>query len=153
VALSLLAGVRTEEARALCWDHVVTWVDDAPGGSWSARSGSISPDQERPASQFMSGAPIGSPFTEVVLRPRVKVNSPDMIEKAVGLHRDAHEKCFIARSVNFQVRHEPVMEAAAARSARAVSGPRFALVAVGGLLGSVMVVTVLGRNSVCCWWV
>ena len=29
VALSLLAGVRTEEARALRWDHVVTWVDDA----------------------------------------------------------------------------------------------------------------------------
>jgi integrase len=31
VALSLLAGIRTEEARALRWDHVVTWVDDASG--------------------------------------------------------------------------------------------------------------------------
>ena len=31
VALSLLAGIRTEEARALRWDHVVTWVDDATG--------------------------------------------------------------------------------------------------------------------------
>ena len=29
VALSLLVGLRTEEARALRWDHVVTWVDDA----------------------------------------------------------------------------------------------------------------------------
>ena len=29
--LSLLAGLRTEEARALCWDHVVTWVDDTAG--------------------------------------------------------------------------------------------------------------------------
>ncbi|HJY99438.1 MAG TPA: site-specific integrase [Streptosporangiaceae bacterium] len=29
VALSLLVGVRTEEVRALRWDHVVTWVDDA----------------------------------------------------------------------------------------------------------------------------
>jgi integrase len=29
VALSLLVGIRTEEARALRWDHVVTWVDDA----------------------------------------------------------------------------------------------------------------------------
>jgi integrase len=27
VVLSLLAGIRTEEARALRWDHVVTWVD------------------------------------------------------------------------------------------------------------------------------
>jgi len=26
VVLSLLSGVRTEEARALCWDHVVAWV-------------------------------------------------------------------------------------------------------------------------------
>ena len=34
VALSLLAGIRTEEARALRWDHVVTWVDDAAG--WQA---------------------------------------------------------------------------------------------------------------------
>ena len=26
--VSLLSGVRTEEARALRWDHVVAWVDD-----------------------------------------------------------------------------------------------------------------------------
>jgi integrase len=32
VALSLLVGIRTEEARALRWDHVVSWVDDAT--SW-----------------------------------------------------------------------------------------------------------------------
>ncbi|HEY6313773.1 MAG TPA: site-specific integrase [Streptosporangiaceae bacterium] len=31
VALSLLVGIRTEEARALRWDHLVTWVDDATG--------------------------------------------------------------------------------------------------------------------------
>ena len=31
VALSLLAGIRTEEARALRRDHIVTWVDDATG--------------------------------------------------------------------------------------------------------------------------
>jgi integrase len=30
VVLSLLSGVRTEEARALRWDHVVAWVD----GQW-----------------------------------------------------------------------------------------------------------------------
>ncbi|GAA0245233.1 site-specific integrase [Actinomadura nitritigenes] len=28
VVLSLLTGVRTEEARALTWDHVVAWLDD-----------------------------------------------------------------------------------------------------------------------------
>jgi integrase len=26
ITLSLLAGLRTEEARALCWDHVVAWA-------------------------------------------------------------------------------------------------------------------------------
>jgi len=36
----------------------------------------------------------------------------DMIEKAAGLHREAHQRCFIASSVNFPVRHEPVVLAA-----------------------------------------
>jgi integrase len=31
VVLSLLAGIRTEEARALRWDHVLVWADDAAG--------------------------------------------------------------------------------------------------------------------------
>src|SRR2546429_865765 len=46
VVLSLLVGIRTEEARALRWDHVVTWVDDSAGwqpvttvGFDSARAG------------------------------------------------------------------------------------------------------------------
>jgi organic hydroperoxide reductase OsmC/OhrA len=53
----------------------------------------------------------GGHFTEVVLRPRVTVASADMIEVAVSLHREAHAKCFIANSVNFPVRHEPVTTA------------------------------------------
>ena len=54
----------------------------------------------------------GGHFIEVVLRPRVTVTSPDMVAKAAGLHREAHQKCFIASSVNFPVRHEPVVRAA-----------------------------------------
>jgi len=50
-------------------------------------------------------------FTEVVLRPRVTVASAGMVEKATTLHREAHAKCFIANSVNFPVRHEPVVTA------------------------------------------
>lgn len=53
----------------------------------------------------------GGRFTEAVLRPHVTVNSPEDIEKATALHEDAHEKCFIASSVNFPVRHEPVVVA------------------------------------------
>ena len=31
MTMSMLAGIRTEEARVLRWDHVVMWVDDATG--------------------------------------------------------------------------------------------------------------------------
>jgi hypothetical protein len=31
VVVSLTTGIRTEEARALQWDHVVAWVDDTTG--------------------------------------------------------------------------------------------------------------------------
>jgi len=53
----------------------------------------------------------GGRFTEVVLRPRVTVTSADMIEAAASLHREARTRCFIANSVNFPVRHEPVTTA------------------------------------------
>ncbi|WP_321833172.1 MULTISPECIES: OsmC family protein [Pseudomonas] len=46
-------------------------------------------------------------FTSVVLRPKVVLASGADIEKARALHSAAHEKCFIARSVNFPVSHEP----------------------------------------------
>jgi len=45
-------------------------------------------------------------FTEVVLKPRVVVAAGSDLEKAEALHHTAHEKCFIARSVNFSVRCE-----------------------------------------------
>jgi organic hydroperoxide reductase OsmC/OhrA len=54
----------------------------------------------------------GGHFTEVVLGPRVTVASPDMVEKAAALHREAHERCFIASSVNFPIRLESVVLAA-----------------------------------------
>lgn len=52
-------------------------------------------------------------FTEVVLRPRVAVASPVMVDAATHLHGEAHAKCFIANSVNFPVRHEPAVTAPA----------------------------------------
>jgi organic hydroperoxide reductase OsmC/OhrA len=53
----------------------------------------------------------GGHFTEVVLRPRVTVASADMVETAQSLHQQANAKCFIANSVNFPVRHDPVVTA------------------------------------------
>ncbi|MDO5683442.1 MAG: OsmC family protein [Propionibacteriaceae bacterium] len=47
-------------------------------------------------------------FTEAVLRPDVTLADEAQRELADGLHHEAHELCFIARSVNFEVRVEPV---------------------------------------------
>jgi organic hydroperoxide reductase OsmC/OhrA len=48
-------------------------------------------------------------FTEAVLRPRVTVADPSMVDAARAGHARANELCFIANSVNFPVRHEPTI--------------------------------------------
>jgi tRNA-Thr(GGU) m(6)t(6)A37 methyltransferase TsaA len=48
-------------------------------------------------------------FTEVVLHPEVTVADASMVEAATKAHHRAHELCFIANSVSFPVRHEPVV--------------------------------------------
>jgi organic hydroperoxide reductase OsmC/OhrA len=47
-------------------------------------------------------------FSEVILRPEVKVKEEWMIEKTEALHEKANRFCFIANSCNFPVRHEGV---------------------------------------------
>lgn len=54
----------------------------------------------------------GGEFREVVLRPRVTVAEAAMAAVAEAQHERANELCFIARSVNFEVRHEPTIEVA-----------------------------------------
>lgn len=49
-------------------------------------------------------------FEEAVLKPQVTVSadvSPGLMEQ---LHHEANRLCFIARSVNFPVRHSPITE-------------------------------------------
>ena len=56
-------------------------------------------------------------FTEVVLRPRVTLarGAPGTdVDKARALHERAHSICFIARSVDFDVRNEPTIVVAGA---------------------------------------
>jgi len=50
----------------------------------------------------------GGHFTEVILKPVVTVKDSSMIDKANELHHEANKLCFIANSVNFPVKHEPV---------------------------------------------
>ena len=47
-------------------------------------------------------------FERVTLHPRVTVADAAHAELAAQLHHEANQVCFIARSVNFPVEHEPV---------------------------------------------
>ncbi len=47
-------------------------------------------------------------FESVTLHPRVEVADPAHVELAEQMHREANQICFIARSVNFPVLHDPV---------------------------------------------
>lgn len=53
----------------------------------------------------------GGHFTEATLRPVVTIAAGDPAE-ALQAHHEAAGKCFIAASVNFPVRHEPVIRLA-----------------------------------------
>lgn len=80
----------------LCVDAriVVQVYEDRPSGRLAETQGSI-----------------GGHFVSVLLRPRVIIESGD-IQEALRLHEDAHQKCFIANSVNFPVLFEPFIEPA-----------------------------------------
>jgi organic hydroperoxide reductase OsmC/OhrA len=49
----------------------------------------------------------GGRFIEVILHPQVRVADISMADKAMVLHQQANEKCFIANSCNFPVHHQP----------------------------------------------
>lgn len=86
-----------------------------------AEAGAVVVAYEDDASGIMAmAADGGGEFTGVVLRPRVTVADASMVTVAEAQHARAHELCFIARSVNFEVRHEPVVEAA--REAPGIAG-------------------------------
>jgi organic hydroperoxide reductase OsmC/OhrA len=68
---------------------VTSYVDDATGTMQQTSNG-------------------GGHFTTVTLRPVVQISSGDP-ERALALHAEASEKCFIAASVNFPVLHEPTV--------------------------------------------
>lgn len=75
-----------------------------------AVNGIIVVDYEDPAEGVMQEAENGSGrFLAVILRPVVTVKEEGMREKAISLHHEANGYCFIANSVNFPVRHEPVI--------------------------------------------
>jgi organic hydroperoxide reductase OsmC/OhrA len=49
----------------------------------------------------------GGGFKEVVLNPICTVAEESMVDRAIELHHKAHEICYIANSVNFEVKCNP----------------------------------------------
>ncbi|KAB1229461.1 OsmC family protein [Chryseobacterium viscerum] len=75
-----------------------------------SEAGIIVTDYTDEATGIMTETASGSGhFTEVTLHPTVTVAEASMMEKAEQLHHKANEYCFIANSVNFPVKHIPVM--------------------------------------------
>ena len=48
----------------------------------------------------------GGKFEEIILHPKCRVAEPHMRERALELHHKAHEVCYIANSLNFEVKCE-----------------------------------------------
>lgn len=73
----------------------------------ATRAGVVVTAYEDAAEGILETSPDGSGrFREAVLRPRVEYATPPA--DSVALHAEAHRLCFIANSVNFAVRVEPV---------------------------------------------
>jgi organic hydroperoxide reductase OsmC/OhrA len=53
-------------------------------------------------------------FESVTLKPHVTISDPSHSALMPQLHHEANQVCFIARSVNFPVLHQPITTAAAA---------------------------------------
>ncbi|MCY3604336.1 MAG: OsmC family protein [Gammaproteobacteria bacterium] len=69
---------------------------------------------EDSADGLMQTSPDGSgEFSQVTLRPRVTISAKSDAGEAMRLHTKANEMCYIARSVNFPVHHEPDIVAGA----------------------------------------
>jgi organic hydroperoxide reductase OsmC/OhrA len=76
----------------------------------SAEAGIVITDYSDEALGFMSETADGSAqFTGVTLRPVVAITDLDRADDARAIHSRAHAVCALARSVNFPVRHEPVV--------------------------------------------
>jgi organic hydroperoxide reductase OsmC/OhrA len=79
----------------------------------AAQAGVIVLDyQDQPSGTMIENLDGSGQFSEVVLRPRVTVAEQSMCEFAQALHDRVDAVCFIARSVNFPIRHEPVTSSA-----------------------------------------
>jgi len=73
-------------------------------------AGIVVVDYRDDAEGTMLDSPQQGRFSQIVLRPRVVIQAGGNAELAQQLHHAAHEKCYIANSVNFPILCEPAIE-------------------------------------------
>jgi organic hydroperoxide reductase OsmC/OhrA len=89
--------------------HLLWYLDLA------ARAGVVVVDYvDDPDATMVVNADGSGQFDRVVLRPVVTLADAAQHDRAIRLHTRAHTMCFIARSVNFPVDVEPIVQVAAA---------------------------------------
>lgn len=62
---------------------------------------------DEPVGEMAEDPDGGGRFTSVVLQPTVTVSDATMADTALATHAAAYDRCFIASSVAFPVRHRP----------------------------------------------
>jgi organic hydroperoxide reductase OsmC/OhrA len=65
--------------------------------------------RDEPIGTMIEDADGGGRFASIVLHPTAKVAAGSDKAKAISLHRDAHEMCFIANSLSCRVSIEPAV--------------------------------------------
>ena len=75
-----------------------------------ADAGIVVLDYRDNAEGTMLDTPQQGRFSQIVLRPHVVIRTGGDVEQAAHLHHVAHEKCYIANSVNFPILCDPVIE-------------------------------------------
>lgn len=76
-----------------------------------ATAGVVVTDYVDHAEGWMVEEDEGGRFRRVVLRPTVTLAPGSDVDRARALHHEANRLCYIARSVNFPVEHEPEIRA------------------------------------------
>lgn len=65
--------------------------------------------EDRASGVMIQDSSGGGQFQQVTLRPHVTITAESDPQEALAAHARVPEVCFIARSVNFPVHHEPVI--------------------------------------------
>jgi organic hydroperoxide reductase OsmC/OhrA len=68
--------------------------------------------QDHPVGRMAEDANGSGRFVGVTLNPTVTIAAGGDAEKAAALHHDAHEMCFVANSVNFEIDCKPEIKTA-----------------------------------------